>query len=115
MDLGGICPHAFCDEHCTVKGNLGLSDLALRAIEDNAMLGCCLHELQEVPVKFLRSMAIDAFIIMNVNNARKSPLPGPCTSERCPGTFSGGKACTETGTCHGVCGKLLGKKTSHQG
>ena len=49
-----------------------MSDLALRAIEDNAMLGCCLHELQEVPVMFLRSMAIDAYIIMSVNNARKT-------------------------------------------
>ena len=46
-----------------------MSDLALRAVEDNAMLGCCLPNLQEVPVMFLRSVAIDAYIIMNGGNA----------------------------------------------
>ena len=65
LDLGGIWLYALCIEHCTVEDNLRLSDLALRAIEDNAMLGCCLHELQELLVMFLRSVAIDAYIIMN--------------------------------------------------
>ena len=68
-DLGRIWPHAFCSEHCTVEGNLELSDLALRPNEDNAVVGCCLHELQEVPVMSLRSAAVDAYIIMNGDNA----------------------------------------------
>ena len=33
------------------------------------MLGCCLHELQELPKMLLRSAAVDAYIIMNDNNA----------------------------------------------
>ena len=41
----------------------------IRAVEDNAMLGCCLHMLQEVPVMFLRGVAIDANVIMYGNNA----------------------------------------------
>ena len=64
LNFGGIGPHAFCGEKCTVEGNLWLSDLALRAVEDNAMLGCCLHKLQEMPVKFFRGAAIDANVNM---------------------------------------------------
>ena len=52
-----------------MEGDLGLSDLALRAVEDNAMLGHCLHKLQEVPVMFLRGVAIDGYIIVNGDNA----------------------------------------------
>ena len=48
-----------------------MSDLALRAIEDNDGLGCCLHELQEAPVMFLRSVVVDAYIIMNGDNTRE--------------------------------------------
>ena len=66
--LAGIWPHAFCGEHCTTECDLRLSDLALIAIEDNAMLSCYLHELQEVPVMFLRS-EVDAYIIINGDNA----------------------------------------------
>ena len=45
-----------------------LSDPAPWATEDYAMLGCCLHELQEVLVMFLRSVAIYTYIIIYGNN-----------------------------------------------
>ena len=67
----GIWPHAFCSKCSTLKGDLCLSDLALWAVEDNAMPGYCLHELQEVLVMLLRSMAINVYIIMNGNNDRE--------------------------------------------
>ena len=69
MDFGGIRPHAFNGEHCTIEGDLGLSDLALTAVEGNVMLGCCLHKLQKVPVMFLRDAAINAYVIMHGNYA----------------------------------------------
>ena len=69
LDFGGIGPHAFCGENCTVEGDLWLSDLALGAVEDNAMLGCCMHKLQEVLVMFLRGAAIDVNVIMYGNSA----------------------------------------------
>ena len=72
MYFGGIWQHAFCSEDCIVEGNLGLPDMALRAVEDDAMLACHLHKVQQVSVMLLRGMAIDAYIIMNGDNARET-------------------------------------------
>ena len=72
LDFGGIGPHAFCSENCTVEGDLGLSDMAFRAVEDNAMLGCCLHKLQEVPVMFCRGAALDTNIIIYGSNTQQT-------------------------------------------
>ena len=63
-------PHAFCSKNCTIEGNLGLSDLALRSVKDNAVLGYCLHKLHEMPVMFLRGAAIDANVMYG-NNTRE--------------------------------------------
>ena len=59
----------FCGEKYTIEGDLMLSDPIIRAVEDNAMLGCYLHKLQEVSVMFVRSVALDAYIIVNGDNA----------------------------------------------
>ena len=37
LDFGEIWPHSFNSENCTcLEGNLGLPDLTLQAVEDNA-------------------------------------------------------------------------------
>ena len=69
LDFGGVWLHALGSEICTIEGNLKLPDVALSTIEDNAMFFGSLHQVQEVPVMFLRGMAEDSYIIMNGNNA----------------------------------------------
>ena len=72
LAFGGIWPHAFSGEHCTIKDDLGLSHMAFKVAENDTMLGCCLHKLQEVPVMFLRGAAVNVYIIVNGNNAREA-------------------------------------------
>ena len=67
LDLGRILLHALGHKHCAIEGNLRLPDLTLSAVEDNAMLMDCLHQLQEMSLMLLGGMAIDAYIIMNGN------------------------------------------------
>ena len=90
LDFGGAQPHALCREDTTIEGYLRLTDPALWAVEDNAILACHLYELQEVSVMLLRGMAIGAYVVIYHNYAREdSPLLGPSASGRCPGTSSG--------------------------
>ena len=70
LDFEGIWPHALGSENCTIKGNLRLPDMALSAVEDDAMFLGSLHQAQEVLVMLLGGMAKDAYIIINGNNAR---------------------------------------------
>ena len=69
LDFGRIWLHALGSDNCAIEGNLRLPDVALCAVEDNAMFFGCLHQLQEVSVMLLRGMTIDTYIIMNVDYA----------------------------------------------
>ena len=61
--------HAFSSEDCTIEGNLGLPDPALRAAENDAVLADHLHKLKQVSVMLLWDIAVYAHIIMYGNNA----------------------------------------------
>ena len=69
LDFGWIWPHAISSKDFTKAGNLGLPDLVLRAVEDDAMLAGHLHKLKQVSVMLPRGTAIYTYIIMYGNKA----------------------------------------------
>ena len=54
---------------CAVLCNLGLADLTLQAVENDAVLFGCLHELEQVSVILLGGMTVFAYIILYSNYA----------------------------------------------
>ena len=67
MECPGLIPLAV--KPYVIEGNHRLPDSALRTGEDASMLACCLHKLYQVLVMLLRHLAIDAYIIVDHDNA----------------------------------------------
>ena len=89
FNFGRIWLHALVSEYCAVEGNFRWPDLTLSAVEDNAMLMDCLHQLQEVvshaPWGYAcRSIYHHEWQLCWVNGL----LPGPFISERHLGASS---------------------------
>ena len=69
MEFGGIGSHTFSGEDYAIEADLGLPDSALGTVEDDLVLAYCLHELYQILVMLLRYLAIDAYIIVDHNDA----------------------------------------------
>ena len=52
-----------------MEADLGYPDPILGTIEDDARLTCCLHELHQVSIMLLGSLAIDTYIILDHDDA----------------------------------------------
>ena len=69
MDFGEIGSHTFGSEDCTIEADPRLPDPTLGTVEDDFVLTHHLHELHQVLVMLLRDLPIDAYIIMDHDDA----------------------------------------------
>ena len=69
LDSRGIRSHTFDSEDCTIEADLQLPDPTLGTVEDNSMLACSSHDLNQVLIMLLGCLAVDVYFIMDADDA----------------------------------------------
>ena len=70
LNFDGVRLHTLGGEYYTVVADFWLINPACAAVEDDSILWGSLHQLNQVPVMFLRGLALDANAIMDGYDAR---------------------------------------------